>query len=65
VILWSTARLKRKSLSDKELDGIRDATPALKKGTSHMFRNLRDKGLISYTEYLFLLSILTSMNFFY
>lgn len=25
-----------------------------------MFRNLRDKGIISYTEYLFLLSILTS-----
>lgn len=25
-----------------------------------MFRTLRDKGIISYTEYLFLLSILTS-----
>lgn len=25
-----------------------------------MFRNLRDKGIVSYTEYLFLLSILTS-----
>lgn len=28
-----------------------------------MFRNLRDKGIISYTEYLFLLSILTSRFF--
>jgi len=59
-MFFFAARLKRKSLSDKDLDGIRDATPALKKGNSHMFRNLRDKGIISYTEYLFLLSILTS-----
>lgn len=37
-----------------------DSTPPLKKGSSQMFRTLRDKGIISYTEYLFLLSILTS-----
>lgn len=30
-----------------------------------MFRTLRDKGIISYTEYLFLLSILTSKNRIY
>lgn len=30
-----------------------------------MFRNLRDKGIISYTEYLFLLSILTSKDIRY
>jgi len=49
----------RKILSTKELDNIRRATPALMKGTPKMFRNLKDNGIISYTEYLFLLSVLT------
>ncbi|XP_059489355.1 calcium uptake protein 3, mitochondrial isoform X3 [Neocloeon triangulifer] len=52
-------RLKRRVLTEKELEAFRSSTPPLKKGSSHMFRNLRDKGIISYTEYLFLLSILT------
>ncbi|XP_021183265.2 calcium uptake protein 3, mitochondrial isoform X2 [Helicoverpa armigera] len=52
-------RLKRRVLTTKEIEYLRDHTPALKKGSSQMFRNMRDKGIISYTEYLFLLSILT------
>ncbi|XP_076278116.1 calcium uptake protein 3, mitochondrial-like isoform X2 [Lasioglossum baleicum] len=52
-------RLKRRVLSDKELDVMRNSIPSLPHGSPHMFRNLRDKGIISYTEYLFLLSILT------
>ncbi|KAK6620788.1 hypothetical protein RUM43_011084 [Polyplax serrata] len=52
-------RLKRRYLTDKEVEKIKDQTPSLKKGSSEMFRKLRDKGIISYTEYLFLLSILT------
>ncbi|KAM3962153.1 mitochondrial calcium uptake 3 [Aphomia sociella] len=52
-------RLKRRILTTKEIEQLRDHTPALKKGSPQMFRNLRDKGIISYTEYLFLLSILT------
>ncbi|XP_021925342.1 calcium uptake protein 3, mitochondrial isoform X4 [Zootermopsis nevadensis] len=52
-------RLKRRQLSNKDLDMIRDSTPALSQGSTQMFRNLRDKGIVSYTEYLFLLSILT------
>lgn len=52
-------RLKRRVLTTKEIEYLRDQTPALKKGSSQLFRNLRDKGIISYTEYLFLLSILT------
>ncbi|XP_076643357.1 calcium uptake protein 3, mitochondrial-like isoform X1 [Halictus rubicundus] len=52
-------RLKRRVLSDKELDVMRNSIPSLRHGSPHMFRNLRDKGIISYTEYLFLLSILT------
>lgn len=43
-----------------DINKMKDATPPLKKGSSQMFRTLRDKGIISYTEYLFLLSILTS-----
>ncbi|KAK2580236.1 hypothetical protein KPH14_012492 [Odynerus spinipes] len=52
-------RLKRRVLSDKELEAMRNAIPSLRHGSPHMFRGLRDKGIISYTEYLFLLSILT------
>ncbi|XP_012244672.1 calcium uptake protein 3, mitochondrial isoform X2 [Bombus impatiens] len=51
-------RLKRRVLTDKELDVMRNSVPSLRHGNPHMFRNLRDKGIISYTEYLFLLSIL-------
>ncbi|XP_053734457.1 calcium uptake protein 3, mitochondrial-like isoform X8 [Synchiropus splendidus] len=48
-----------KSLTKKELDRILADTPPVWKGSSNMFRNLRDQGIISYTEYLFLLCILT------
>ncbi|XP_060823760.1 calcium uptake protein 3, mitochondrial isoform X2 [Bombus pascuorum] len=51
-------RLKRRELTDMELDVMRNSIPSLHHGNPHMFRNLRDKGIISYTEYLFLLSIL-------
>ncbi|XP_037867819.1 calcium uptake protein 2, mitochondrial isoform X2 [Bombyx mori] len=52
-------RLKRRVLTTKEIENLQDQTPQLKKGSSQMFRKLKDKGIISYTEYLFLLSILT------
>ncbi|XP_014255724.1 calcium uptake protein 3, mitochondrial, partial [Cimex lectularius] len=52
-------RDKRRILSSKDLDSIKKATPKLSKGSSKMFRSIKDKGIISYTEYLFLLSILT------
>ncbi|GFG32249.1 hypothetical protein Cfor_01294, partial [Coptotermes formosanus] len=52
-------RLKRRQLTNKDLDMMRDVTPRLQQGSTQMFRSLRDKGIISYTEYLFLLSILT------
>ncbi|KAI5645849.1 EF-hand domain pair domain-containing protein [Phthorimaea operculella] len=52
-------RLKRRVLTTKEIEYLREHTPALKKGSPQMFRKLRDQGIISYTEYLFLLSILT------
>lgn len=52
-------RLKRKSLTKKDLEALYDATPVRRKGTTKLFRSLHDKGIISYTEYLFLLSVLT------
>lgn len=47
-------------MTHKDLEVIRDKVPGIKKGSSQLFRSLRDKGIISYTEYLFLLSVLTS-----
>uniref|UniRef100_A0AAR5PTI1 EF-hand domain-containing protein n=1 Tax=Dendroctonus ponderosae TaxID=77166 RepID=A0AAR5PTI1_DENPD len=52
-------RLKRKILSQKHIEKIKECTPPLNEGSPRLFRDLRDKGIISYTEYLFLLSILT------
>ncbi|XP_053258378.1 calcium uptake protein 3, mitochondrial isoform X5 [Podarcis raffonei] len=50
---------KWKSLSKQELNQILVETPPVWKGSSKLFRNLQEKGVISYTEYLFLLCILT------
>uniref|UniRef100_A0A8C9QU70 Mitochondrial calcium uptake family member 3 n=1 Tax=Scleropages formosus TaxID=113540 RepID=A0A8C9QU70_SCLFO len=43
----------------QELEKILSDTPPVWKGTSKLFRNLRNQGIIAYTEYLFLLCILT------
>ncbi|MED6274324.1 Calcium uptake protein 3, mitochondrial, partial [Characodon lateralis] len=48
-----------KSITKKELDMVLSDTPPVWKGSSNLFRNLRERGVISYTEYLFLLCILT------
>ncbi|XP_071551333.1 calcium uptake protein 3, mitochondrial isoform X2 [Panulirus ornatus] len=52
-------RLKRRILQENDLDRFAQETPILSKGSPDMFRTIFDKGIISYTEYLFLLSILT------
>ncbi|XP_045101553.1 calcium uptake protein 3, mitochondrial-like isoform X6 [Portunus trituberculatus] len=52
-------RLKRRMLTEKDLEQFAQETPVLSKGSPDMFRTIFDKGIISYTEYLFLLSILT------
>ncbi|XP_069780678.1 calcium uptake protein 3, mitochondrial isoform X2 [Narcine bancroftii] len=49
----------RKSLSRQDLENMLSETPPAWKGSSRLFRNLCDRGLIAYTEYLFLLCILT------
>ena len=51
-------RLKRRSLTDRELAGVRDSTPDIRENTDSMFRALGNRGIIAYTEYLFLLTIL-------
>ncbi|XP_066515849.1 calcium uptake protein 3, mitochondrial [Hoplias malabaricus] len=48
-----------KSLNKQELEKILGDTPPVWKGTSKLFRTLRERGIIAYTEYLFLLCILT------
>ncbi|KAI1887621.1 hypothetical protein AGOR_G00192200 [Albula goreensis] len=48
-----------RSLTKQELEKILLDTPPVWKGTSKLFRNLRERGIIAYTEYLFLLCILT------
>ncbi|MEE6472674.1 hypothetical protein FKM82_009690 [Ascaphus truei] len=47
-----------KNLTKKELDAMLTQATKVKPGST-FFRDLGDKGLISYTEYLFLLTILT------
>ncbi|XP_024115231.1 calcium uptake protein 3, mitochondrial isoform X2 [Oryzias melastigma] len=48
-----------RSLTKQELEKILSDTPPVWRGSSKLFRNLREQGIISYTEYLFLLCILT------
>ncbi|XP_068077175.1 calcium uptake protein 3, mitochondrial isoform X7 [Danio rerio] len=60
-VTMSEPRIKKpwRSLTKQELEKILSDTPPVWKGTSKLFRNLRERGIIAYTEYLFLLCILT------
>ncbi|XP_057699128.1 calcium uptake protein 3, mitochondrial isoform X2 [Corythoichthys intestinalis] len=60
-VTMSEPRKKRpwRSLTKQELEKILSDTPPVWRGSSKLFRNLRERGIISYTEYLFLLCILT------
>ncbi|KAM8843507.1 calcium uptake protein 3, mitochondrial-like isoform 5-T5 [Synchiropus picturatus] len=60
-VTMSEPRNKRpwRSLTKQELEKILSDTPPVWRGSSKLFRNLREQGIISYTEYLFLLCILT------
>ncbi|XP_055894531.1 calcium uptake protein 3, mitochondrial-like isoform X9 [Biomphalaria glabrata] len=53
------ARIGRTILTKSDVDSLLKNTPALSKGSGKLFRKLHDKGIISYTEYLFLLCVLT------
>ncbi|KAK2838706.1 hypothetical protein Q7C36_013520 [Tachysurus vachellii] len=60
-VTMSEPKKKRfwRALTRQDLDKILSDTPPVWKGSSRLFRNLNEKGIISYTEYLFLLCILT------
>ncbi|XP_038146907.1 calcium uptake protein 3, mitochondrial isoform X10 [Cyprinodon tularosa] len=60
-VTMSEPRNKRpwRSLTKQEMEKILSDTPPVWRGSSKLFRNLRERGIISYTEYLFLLCILT------
>ncbi|XP_026803504.1 calcium uptake protein 3, mitochondrial isoform X5 [Pangasianodon hypophthalmus] len=60
-VTMSEPRSKKpwRALSKQELEKILSETPPVWKGSSTLFRNLRERGIIAYTEYLFLLCILT------
>ncbi|CAL1533519.1 unnamed protein product [Lymnaea stagnalis] len=53
------ARIGRSLLTQSDLDSMLRNTPSLSRGNDKLFRKLHDKGIISYTEYLFLLCVLT------
>jgi hypothetical protein len=59
------ARIRRKLLSNETVQSYLKNTPSRKNGSCKLFRNLEDKGIISYSEYLFLLCVITSNIFFY
>ncbi|XP_069131039.1 calcium uptake protein 3, mitochondrial-like isoform X4 [Argopecten irradians] len=52
-------RIGRTKLKDKEVEYLLKNTPSRSKGSNKLFRKLHSQGLISYTEYLFLLCVLT------
>lgn len=51
-------RLKRRKLADRDISALRDFTPDMAANSDSLFRTLGNRGIISYTEYLFLLTIL-------
>nr|XP_022326381.1 calcium uptake protein 3, mitochondrial-like isoform X4 [Crassostrea virginica] len=55
-------RIGRASLTEGEVGSWLKRTPNRRYGSTKLFRNLHEKGLISYTEYLFLLCVLTKSN---
>ncbi|XP_018420617.1 PREDICTED: calcium uptake protein 3, mitochondrial [Nanorana parkeri] len=50
---------KWRTLSKQDLNNLLLDTPPVWKGSSKFFRTLGEKGMVSYTEYLFLLCLLT------
>merc|ERR1712013_704173 len=55
-------RLKRRKLGVKEILALKENTPDMSGNSNDLFRNLGNKGIISYTEYLFLLTILVKKS---
>ncbi|KAH3833384.1 hypothetical protein DPMN_106691, partial [Dreissena polymorpha] len=52
-------RIGRTRLRKEDIETWLKNTPAKRRGSRTLFRSMHNKGLISYTEYLFLLCVLT------
>lgn len=50
---------RKRELTPEEINRKLRGTPAVTKGSSKLFRNLHDQGIITFSEYLFLITILT------
>lgn len=59
-MLTDLARIGRIQITEDQAKAMLAKTPDRRKNSSRFFRSLHEKGLISYTEYLFFLCILTS-----
>ncbi|VDP95944.1 unnamed protein product, partial [Echinostoma caproni] len=46
-------------IGERELEGFLKKTPPKNKVSNNLFRQIRDEGVLSYSEYLFLLQVLT------
>jgi hypothetical protein len=53
-------RIHRKELTKEVYDKIIYNTPTRRNGNKRLFRTMEDQGIISYSEYLFLLCVITS-----
>jgi Ca2+-binding EF-hand superfamily protein len=54
-----TARIGLKTLDQTQVERMLKQTPTLKQSSSNLFRKIYENGLVSYAEYLFLLTALT------
>ena len=52
-------RIGRIAVVDRDVEQWLRNTPSRRRGNNKLFRKLHEKGIISYTEYLFLLCVLT------
>lgn len=56
-------RTFRTVINKNQLKKFIENTPPLRRGSSRMFSDLGDKGIISYAEYLFLITLLTKSHY--
>ncbi|ULT88239.1 hypothetical protein L3Y34_007437 [Caenorhabditis briggsae] len=52
-------RVYRRVLKEKDINRILKKTPPFRSGSKHFFRTMDQSGIISYSEYIFLLTLLT------
>ncbi|KAK5966203.1 EF hand [Trichostrongylus colubriformis] len=52
-------RVYRRVLKEKELKHMLKQTPSFRSGNKELFRSLDQNGIISYSEYIFLLTLIT------